>query len=150
MKVKRLIIHELIKKAQSNVVDYKSSSNLVNINDGIEKLIELVHAAFDQSITKYSKFDKKNTTNSVYKNIDKYLTKEDTDEQFITFSKTSLSDLTQLIERETFATGGYYLFVDYFENGFNYISIIIARNKDAFNIKWNGEDFKVDSTEILI
>lgn len=147
MQVNRLIIHELIKEAQSNFVDYKSSSNLININAGIDNLIEHVHAAFEQSITKYSKFKEANTSNSVYFNINRYLNGENTDDQFVAFSKASLNELAALIQREPFATGGYYLFVDYVENGFNYISIIIARNKDAFNIKWTGNNFNVDSTE---
>jgi len=147
MQVKRLIIHELIKEAQSDDVQYKSSSNLVAINDGITKLAENIHVSFEQSITKYSKFDTSKTTNAVYRNIDKYLKTDDTDEQFITFSKTSLGDLTTLIKREPFATGGFYLFIDYIENGFNFISIIIVRNKDAFNIQWNGADFNVGETE---
>lgn len=147
MEVKRLIIHELIKEAQSSDIEYKSSSNLVNINTGISKLIDHVHKAFDQSITKYSKFDETNTTNSVYRNIDKYLKEKSDDEQFISFSKTSLSDLAILIKREPFATGGFYLFVDYVENGFNFISIIIVRNKDAFNINWTGDNFNVGETE---
>ena len=147
MQVSRIIIHELVKEAHSVDVDYKSSSNLIQVNPGIDKLVEHIHIAFDQSITKYSKFDKSNTENAVYKNIDKYLTQANDDNQFIHFSKASLSELAILISREPFATGGFYLFVDYLENGYNYIAIIIVRNKDAFNINWNGNDFSVDETE---
>jgi len=147
MQVKRIIIHELIKVAHSSEVEYKSSSNLIALNEGINKLVEHVHTAFDQSITKYSKFDISKTTNAVYSNIDKYLKEEENDDQFIRFSKASLGELAILIEREPFATGGYYLFIDYLDNGHNYIAIIIVRNKDAFNIRWNGRDFNVDETE---
>lgn len=147
MQVNRIIIHELVKLGNSSDVEYKSSSNLITIDNGITKLIEHVHSSFDQSITKYSKFDVSNTTNAVYSNIDKYLKIENDDKRFITFSKTSLSELAVLIKREPFATGGFYVFVDYIENGVNFISIIIVRNKDAFNIQWNGSDFKIDETE---
>ena len=147
MQVNRIIIHELVKEAHSTDVDYKSSSNLIEVNEGINKLVEHVHIAFDQSITKYSKFDKANTENAVYKNINRYLNIHNNDDQFIHFSKASLSDLAVLIKREPFATGGFYLFVDYTENGYSYIAIIIVRNKDAFNIQWNGNDFNVDETE---
>lgn len=147
MQVKRLIIHELIKEAHSIDIEYKSSANLIPINDGTRKLIDRIHIAFDQSITKYSKFDEANETNSVYRQINKYLNDKNDDDQFITFSKTSLSDLATLIKREPFATGGFYLFVDYVENGFNFISIIIVRNKDAFNINWTGDNFSIGETE---
>ena len=147
MQVNRIIIHELVKEAHSIEVDYKSSSNLIGVNEGINKLVEHVHVAFDQSITKYSKFDKENNDNAVFKNIDRYLRSQNNDEQFIHFSKASLSELAVLIKREPFATGGFYLFVDYVENGYSYIAIIIVRNKDAFNIQWNGNDFNVDETE---
>lgn len=147
MQVKRLIIHELVKVAHSSDVEYKSSSNLITLNDGITKLVDHVHTAFDQSITKYSKFDTSKSTNAVFRNIDKYLKVQESDDQFIKFSKASLGELVILIEREPFATGGYYLFIDYLENGYNYIAIIIVRNKDAFNIQWNGRNFKVDETE---
>ncbi|SEA92493.1 nucleoid-associated protein [Pedobacter hartonius] len=149
MNVNRIIIHELIKEAQSTEIEYKSSSDLITVNEGINKLIEHVHESFDQTITKYSKFDLNNSTNAVYSNISKYLKEENSTEQFIKFSKASLGDLAILIRREPFATGGFYLFVDYVENGYNFISIIIVRNKDAFNINWNGDNFDVGPTENL-
>ncbi|RLJ73670.1 nucleoid-associated protein [Pedobacter alluvionis] len=147
MNVRRIIIHELVKEAGSNQVSYNSSQELLLVNDGINKLIEQVHNAFDQSITKYSKFDLSKPTNSVYLNVDRYLREQDNDGQFFAFSTITLGDLAQLIEREPFATGGYYLYVDYEVNGYRYISIIIVRNKEAFNIQWRDGNFSIDETQ---
>ncbi|QPH37856.1 hypothetical protein [Pedobacter endophyticus] len=100
MQVNRNIINGILKEAHSTEVDYKSSSNLIPLNEGINKVVEHIHTAFDQSITKYSTVDKLNTGNAVYKNIDRYLKTDNHDGQFIQFSKTSLSDLALLIKRE--------------------------------------------------
>lgn len=146
MNVHRVIIHELEKEAQSTELTYKSSNNLLEINDGITALITQIHTSFEKSLSKYAKFDLDNESNSVYRNINRYL---DTNEDgvFITFSKASLDDLASRIEREPFATGGYYLFIDYEEANYRYISIVIVRNKEAFNIQWRRNNFMVDETE---
>ncbi len=148
MNVYRLIIHELEKEAKSTSITYKSSDSLLEINDGTTNLVTQIHNSFDKSLSQYSKFDTSKTTNAVYLNTNKYLANDD-DDTFIELSKTSLSDLADDIKREPFATGGYYLFMDYIENGYRYISIIILRNTNAFNIKWGGNKFSVDPTENL-
>ncbi|GAB3937526.1 nucleoid-associated protein [Mucilaginibacter myungsuensis] len=146
MQVNRLIIHELEKAANSVDLEYKSSDTLTTVDDGLTNLVTELHIAFEKSLTKYSKFDKSKTTNAVYSNINQYLDNSD-DSTFIHFSKASLNELADSIKREPFATGGYYVFIDYQVNSYKFISIIIVRNKEAFNIKWTVNGFSIGATE---
>lgn len=147
MNVNRIIIHELIKEAKTTSAEHKLSSGLINVDDGIVNMAELLHDSFEQSISSYTKFGKTSTPNSVYININKYVDDDKTDTRFINFGRASVIELKALIEKQIFATGGYYLFIDYEINGQNYISIVIVRNKDAYNIKWDGDNFAIDTTQ---
>jgi nucleoid-associated protein len=144
MQVNRLVIHQLEKEARTRgTIIYHSSNFLVPVNDGVNRMYGLIHDSFEKDKTRYCKYKLAETTNAVMLNTNLYLANM-TDAVFLTYTKASLSVLAAKIRSEVFATGGYYLFADYSLAGRRFMSIIIARKKDGFNIEWQGADQKFD------
>jgi nucleoid-associated protein YejK len=140
MQVNRLVIHQLEKEPLKREIKlYNSSKSLMPINDGVNKMYALIHESFEKDKTRYCKFKLENTTNSVMLNINTYLSSI-SDESFLKYTKASLDNLASNLRKEMFATGGYYLFADYELNAHKFLSIIIARKKDGFNIEWLNEN----------
>jgi len=149
MKLKRIIIHELIKEAGKTEASFKPSTSLLTVNDGLESMIQEVHESFEKLINSYHKFKPHSERKSVFINAHKYSNGDETDNRFYNWSKTSMRELEGEIKSVPFATGGYYVFSDYEINGLRFLSIVIVRNREAFNIKWDPatEMYNVDSTE---
>lgn len=149
MKLNRIIIHELIKEAGTTEASFKPSTSLLAVNDGLASMIQEVHESFEKLINSYHKFKPHSEHKSVFINAHKYTKDDETDNRFYNWSKTSMRELEGDIKSIPFATGGYYVFSDYEINGLRFLSIVIVRNKEAFNIKWDPatEMYNVDSTE---
>ncbi len=149
MKLNRIIIHELIKEAGTTEASFKPSTSLLTVNDGLASMIQEVHESFEKLINSYHKFKPNSERKAVFINAHKYSDGDETDDRFYNWSKTSMRELEGEIKSVPFATGGYYVFSDYEINGVRFLSIVIVRNKEAFNIKWDPttEMYNVDSTE---
>ncbi|MGJ1507885.1 nucleoid-associated protein [Sphingobacterium siyangense] len=149
MKLNRIIIHELIKDAGKIEASFKPSTSLLTVNDGLASMIQEVHDSFEKLINSYHKFKPHSERKAVFINAHKYSNGDETDNRFYNWSKTSMRELEGEIKSVPFATGGYYVFSDYELNGLRFLSIVIVRNKEAFNIKWDpaAEMYNVDSTE---
>lgn len=149
MKLNRLIIHELIKESGKTEVDYTPSENLLSVDDGLTKMIENIHESFEKSITSYHRFKTTSQSEPIYINAHKYINIDKTDKRFLSWSKTGMRKLEDLVKDIPFATGGFYVFSDYELKGVNFLSIVIVRNKDAFNITWDEENkiYSVDTTQ---
>jgi nucleoid-associated protein len=154
MLVKRLVIHQLEKESGvRDIKEYHSSKSLIPVHEGVNNMCALIHSSFEKDKTRYCKFQIQNINNTVMKNINAYMTNS-SDDIFLEYSHASLDILASTIKKETFATGGYYVFSDYEVNGTRYLSIIIARKKEGFDFKWldtqqmfdflNGENVNTD------
>lgn len=146
MQVNRLVIHQLEKESQVRGIKlYNSSKSLMDINDGINRMFKEIHESFENDKTRHCKYKLEEASSSVLINTNNYLRAEN-DESFLKYTKASLDNLASRIENVMFATGGYYLFADYTYSSKRYMSIILARKKDGFNIEFNNEvnnfDFK--------
>lgn len=149
MKLNRLIIHELNKESGKTEVEYIPSEHLLNIDDGLSAMVENIHNSFEKSITSYHKFKQNSTTEPIFINAHKYVNTDETDSRFLSWSRTGMRKLESLLKGVPFATGGFYVFIDYEINGYRFLSIVIVRNKDAFNIKWDDKSriYNVDTTQ---
>lgn len=149
MKLNRIIIHELIKEAGKIEASFVPSTNLLIINDGLTNMVQEVHESFEKLINSYHKFKPNSDHKAIFINAYKYTNDDETDHRFINWSRLGMRELEGSIKTIPFATGGYYVFLDYEINGFKFLSIVIVRNKEAFNIKWDPvtEMYNVDSTE---
>jgi nucleoid-associated protein YejK len=149
MQVNRLVIHQLEKDAQTRGIKlYNSSSSLMAVTEGINKMYIAIHESFENDKTRHCKYRLEEDANTVLNNTNHYLSSED-DDTFLRYTKASLDNLAVRIENVIFATGGYYLFADYTYNSKRYMSIILARKKDGFHVKFNdaSSTFNFTSTE---
>ncbi len=144
--IKNYTIHYIEKEAKKTtpaVIDY--SNQLLAIDEFSITLVGEIHKSItDSSSLKNTRF-RENETNLFTNSFNDYLSSS-TKEDFFTFSK-SLEDLKIKIEKEPFATGGYYLFVDYEILNKRFISVVLLRKKSGINIIKVGDIFKVDSSE---
>ncbi|TYR31252.1 hypothetical protein FXV77_21110 [Sphingobacterium phlebotomi] len=149
MKLNRIIIHELIKEAGKTEASFVPSTSLLVVNEGLTSMIQDVHESFEKLINSYHKFKPNSERKAIYINAYKYSNDDETDERFLNWSRLGMRELEGAIKSVPFATGGYYVFSDYEINGLKFLSIVIVRNKEAFNIKWDpaAEMYNVDSTE---
>lgn len=149
MILKRIIIHELIKEAGKTEASFVPSTSLLDVNNGLTNMIREVHDSFEKLINSYHKFKPSSDKKAIRNNAYKYTKDDETDHRFISWSRLGMRELESEIKTVPFATGGYYIFSDYEINGFQFLSIVIVRNKEAFNIKWDPTTkmYNVDSTE---
>lgn len=132
--VTRYIIHEVHKAQKSPDVTIEFSEKIALVDEFSGKLIEETHKSFGASPTlKNTVFEEGHST-KFHTSLIKYL-ESPTDNSFYSFSTNSLNNLKERIEKELFATGGYYLFADYLYDDKRYISTILLRKKDGLNLQ---------------
>lgn len=139
------VIHEVIKEAKKNdsslaretVID--PSAELLDPDDEfVQRLLSTIHISFgDDSALRNTHFEKDQST--VFSTaIEKYLGEESSD-NFLEFSTKSIKAVKSFINKENFATGGYYVFGDYTVDGRRFISVMVVRkNSNAINFKKVG------------
>ncbi len=137
MKLHRLVIHELFKESGTTDVDFTPSTALLTIEESLSEMIANIHESFEKSISSYHRFKPHSDRKAIFVNASKYVKKEETDDRFYKWSANSMRELAAAIEQKPFATGGYYIFSDYEINYSRFLSIVIVRDKDAFNVTWN-------------
>ncbi len=147
IKINRYIIHFLEKERIKTKANIDLSDSVAFQDEFSIKLAEDVHNSINISPSlKNTKF-KVNSSNDFSTNLNSYLETSD-DQDFILFSK-SIERLKEKIEKLSFATGGYYLFIDYEISKKRYISVVLLRKRQGLNITKDGTVFKLNSSENL-
>lgn len=157
--VNRFIVHEVEKEMrqkdegeskQKKEADLKFSTTIPVVDAFSLRLIEETHKSFDHaSSLKNTQFEENHST-VFHTGLVKYFGQED-DDNFYSFTKKSLEDLKVRIEKEPFATGGYYLFSDYKYSDRRYISVVLLRKKHGINFKnENGVIRPIDADNLDI
>jgi nucleoid-associated protein len=147
IKIERYIIH-FLEKEKSKTKSNLDLSKSISKNDKFSQtLVEELHKSINESSTLRNTKFKENTTNEFSTYLNNYLEVSE-DDSFTTFSK-SIEKLKESIEKVSFATGGYYLFVDYFISNKRYVSVVLLRKKNGINIIKEGDIYKLNSTENL-
>lgn len=142
-----LIIHELIKEAQKTESSGKFSDKINSVDSSNNKLVESLNQTFNHSSVKHAKFADRN--DRIFKKQFENFLEDMTFERFYNFSKDAIIDLCLLVEKEPFATGGYYLFVNYTLEEKEYTSIILLRKKDGFDLKMVENVFRTSEVQSL-
>jgi nucleoid-associated protein len=146
IKINNYTIHYIEKEANiTEVVNIDYSEQILVVDEFSSSLVNEIHKSISESPSLKNTRFKDNETNLFTNSLNDYLSSNENDD-FYTFSK-SLDDLKSKIEKEPFATGGYYLFVDYEVVNKRYISVVLLRKKNGINIFKQGNVFKVDGTE---
>ena len=148
MELRKIIIHELIKEKDSNEVELILSDELIPIENNSIALIQglsdtyrgdkILYAVFDNSEGRY--FPEKFTE---YRNSGR----ENTD--FINFSRSVIGNLESIIRSIGFATGGYFIFAEYSENNYNYISIFLIRDVEGKVLNRTTHSFSIQKIEYV-
>lgn len=148
--VERYIIHFLDKKKNETTATVDYSQKVSQSDEFSKVLTESLHKSITESASlKNTKF-KQNNTNDFSTLLDNYLElSEDSDDQsFLDFTK-SLEKLREEVENKPFATGGYYLFIDYSVGTGRYISVVVLRKKEGLNVVKKEGVYTLDNTENL-
>ena len=80
----------------------------------------ILYAVFDETEGKY--FPEK---------FSEYRNSQRTEIDFINFTRLVIGNLVSLIEPITFATGGYFVFSEYNDNGYNFIAVFLIRDVEG-------------------
>jgi nucleoid-associated protein len=146
IKVNRYIIHYL-EKEQSKPVSEFTLSKSISLEDEFSIiLVNGIHKSISEnSSLKNTKY--KIGSNLFSTNLEEYFECSD-DDSFLIFS-SCLEELRVKIDKIAFATGGYYVFVDYMINSKRYISVVLLRKKDGINVERVGDNYKLKTTENL-
>lgn len=145
IKINRYIIHLLEKEVKKTEASLDFSKDVMKSDEFSITLMTEVHKAITESSSLKNTHFKENETNNFTNGLIDYLS-SDEEEEFFSFTK-SLEDLKAKIENESFATGGYYLFVDYFVDGKRFIAVVLLRKKSGINITKVGNTYKLNSSE---
>lgn len=148
--LKRIIIHELKKKAKSNEASLDLSIKLCDIDNETKKLIALLDNRYSKADITHARFktgSKKkpegetDDTNKFMAAMDGYY-KDQGDESFISFTKNVMENLGKSIKNISQAKGGYFVFADYDK----YVGVFVIRHTKGilFEKDKNDEAFKVN------
>jgi nucleoid-associated protein YejK len=145
----RVVIHEVIKLDNTTIATVDLSERLSEITDGVfRSLVERINDTFGTTPTlKNSHFDEHADT--VFSTFLKEYVGESTDDRFYIFSVQSIESLRALIERQQWATGGFYCFADYDDNGRHCVAVILLRRKDSFNFTKTAGTFRAQGAETI-
>jgi len=157
--VNRFIVHEVEKEVKQKGetesddkkdVILKFSKTIPTVDNFSMRLIEETHKSFGLSSSlKNTQFEEGHST-VFHTGLLNYFAKEE-DKEFYTYTQKALEDLKVRIQKEPFATGGYYLFADYKYDDRRYISAVLLRKKHGINFKIeNGVFLPIDSDNLDI
>ncbi|MGL2964575.1 nucleoid-associated protein [Flavobacterium sp. RSB2_4_14] len=148
MILNKIIIHELKKESESNQVDLILSEELIPNNPESTALItalsdsyksdRILYAVFDDSEGKY--FPEK---------FHEYRETHRNNDDFITFTRLVIGNLVGLIQPITFATGGYFVFAEYVDNGYNFVSVFLIRDVEGKILSKTANSFSIQTVEYV-
>lgn len=148
MEISKIIIHELKKERESNQVELLLSEELIPINEESIILVsalsdtyksdKILYAVFDDSEGKY--FPEK---------FNEYRVSERTNENFINFTRLVIGNLEGIIQPIAFATGGYFVFAEYSENGNNFVSTFLIRDVEGKILRKTANSFAIQTVEYV-
>ncbi|CAA9203504.1 nucleoid-associated protein [Flavobacterium collinsii] len=141
IKILKYTIHFIKKEFQKIDAQLDLSQEVMMEDEFSVALITLIHKSITESSSLKNTHFKDNESNLFTNSLNDYLATDENDE-FYKFSE-SLSDLKDKIEKVPFATGGYYLFVDYTVDEKRYITVVLLRQKAGINISKISGTYKL-------
>lgn len=150
MELKKIIIHELSK--QQRIIEAKEflSSNVYEINEDTIELTDRLNRSFIRDSITYAIF-KVEEGDKFPNYFSQYHLSENENLDFVSFTRSAIMNLKQIISPIIFATGGYFVFSEYQEGNTNYISVFLIRDEKGlvFRKKQDGKGFEINSVSHL-
>ena len=146
----RVVIHEVKREDRNTNVSLDLSNALANLTEDtvLGTLVERINETFGTTPSlKNSKFDP--DADTVFSTLLKEYIAHESDLNFLNFSLRAIEKLKELIQQEPWATGGFYCFADYVDNGRRCVAVILLRRKDSFNFTKSGGTFKAQGGETV-
>lgn len=144
--LQKIIIHEIIKKANDKNVGKFYGKDIVPNSANAIKLIEKVNLAYEEDEIVYSTFD--SSGDSLFPSLfDTYNNSTKVDPDFIDFSVNTLEELRKKLINVLPAKGGYYVYSEYVFREDIYIGIFLIRDTEGILFKKSkeGDGFEVDT-----
>lgn len=148
MTLNKIIIHELKKESESNEVELILSDDLLPNDDDAIALITLLSASYKSDKILYAVFDDSEGRYFPEK-FNEYRDSTRENQDFIDFTRQVIGNLETLISPITFATGGYFIFAEYTENGNNFISIFLIRDVEGKILNKTASSFSIQTVEYI-
>lgn len=144
----KIIIHELKKERESNEVELILSDELIPIDVDSIALVQALSDTYKSDKILYAVFDK---TEGRYfpEKFTEYRITEREDAQFINFTRLVTGNLEGIIQPIAFATGGYFIFAEYSENGYNFVSVFLIRDVEGKILNRTAHSFAIQTIEYV-
>jgi len=130
--IKKLIAHQLVKDAHSNVSTLVKRDDVLPIDSELSNsLFEQLQQSFRNHSPIVGKFRSTGDTSPAYQQVlIEYLAETTNgDEHFISMSSRGMDLLKVEIEKQSLATGGYIIFCEYETNGNTYLLVSLLSTK---------------------
>ncbi|MBS7232186.1 nucleoid-associated protein [Flavobacterium psychroterrae] len=144
----KIVIHELKKESESNKVELIFSDELLPNDDDSTALLIALSASYKSDKILYAVFDDSEGRYFPEKFND-YKDSTRQNQNFIDFTRQVIGNLETLISPVTFATGGYFIFAEYIENGNNFISVFLIRDVEGKILKKTKNSFAIQTVEYI-
>lgn len=148
MELTKIIIHELKKERDSNEVELILSDEIIPIDSDSIALVQalsdtyksdkILYAVFDNSEGRY--FPEKFTE---YRNTGRG------GEDFINFTRLVTGNIEGIIQPIAFATGGYFIFAEYSDNGYSFVSVFLIRDVEGKILNRTAHSFAIQTIEYV-
>lgn len=137
--INRVIVHELIKNKNEDPQPNNTRTSLLsNSNDSVMRLVEGIVSLYGRrnNSARYGVFEGLSTGGTFPPKFEKYLEEDNqTDDFFIDLSIVAMNELFRKAQDQPFATGGFVVFLDYFnENNERFYIVAMTKQKPQVGI----------------
>lgn len=148
MELSKIIIHEISKISGSNETALILSNDQVSIDNNSIGLVTALNKSYNSDRVLYAVFDAAEGKYFPEKFIE-YAQSDKTVDDFITFTRNVIGNLETLMQQVTLATGGYFVFTEYTNNGNEYFGIFLIRDTEGKALSRTDGSFSIDSIEYV-
>lgn len=140
MQINSLIIHEVIKEANSTgATVYLSEETLDITDDNIQNIVISLENSFNKKTLRRAKFSE----NGFKSKIDDF-----TGYNLVEVSKELTTSLKDNIQNISASKGGYLVFAEY-ENNHSFLAVFLVRNTDGTKLVQSENSYDLNSTQYL-
>ena len=140
MTINSIVIHEVIKEANTTDAEVYLSEELLDItNPHITKIVATLEDSFRKKTLKRAKFSPEGFQEEVA---------DFTNYDLIEISKALTTKLKNNIQGISPSKGGYLIFTE-FENNHNFLGVFLVRNTDGTKLTQQGNSWDLNSTQYL-
>jgi nucleoid-associated protein len=146
----KVIVHELMKDVKVSSASTFLSNSVLPINSITTSLVEKLNDSYKKDRIINAVFNE-SADMAFPQQYKSYLDNAITDDEFVKFSKLSLSTLRGEIQNIFLAKGGYFVYADYTVNMIRFTGVYLVRDTDGMLFKRNStsQSFDIDSIKYM-